>query len=86
MIARSSLTIKTGNFEQVSVHVYGETGRELDCEVRRIIDEQHGRVRRLLEERKPALQQRVKLLLEREGITGATLKAIMDGQVGGMVG
>jgi cell division protease FtsH len=54
-----------------------ETAREIDCEVRRIVDVQYGRVRRLLEERKPALQQGAQLLLEREVITGAELKAIM---------
>jgi cell division protease FtsH len=54
-----------------------ETAREIDCEVRRIVDEQYGRVRRLLEERKTALQQGAQLLLEREVITGAELKAIM---------
>ena len=55
-----------------------ETAREIDCEVRRIIDEQYGRVRRLLEEKKAVLQQGAKLLKEREVITGAELKAIMD--------
>jgi cell division protease FtsH len=55
-----------------------ETAREIDCEVRRIIEEQYGRVRRLLEERKAALQKGAQLLLEREVITGAELKAIMD--------
>ncbi|OQW32688.1 MAG: cell division protein FtsH [Nitrospira sp. SG-bin1] len=55
-----------------------ETAREIDCEVRRIIDEQYGRVRRLLEERKTALRQGAQLLLEREVITGAELKAILE--------
>jgi cell division protease FtsH len=55
-----------------------ETAREIDCEVRRIIDEQYGRVRRLLEDKKSALQRGAKLLLEREVITGAELKAIME--------
>jgi cell division protease FtsH len=55
-----------------------QTAREIDCEVRRIIDEQYGRVRRLLEEKKTALQQGAKLLLEREVITGAELKTIME--------
>jgi cell division protease FtsH len=54
-----------------------ETAREIDCEVRRIVDEQYGRVRRLLEERKTALRQGAQLLLEREVITGAELKAIL---------
>ncbi|MBS0184110.1 MAG: ATP-dependent zinc metalloprotease FtsH [Nitrospira sp.] len=54
------------------------TAREIDCEVRRIVDEQYGRVRRLLEDRKPALQQGAQLLLEREVITGAELKAVLE--------
>jgi cell division protease FtsH len=56
-----------------------ETAREIDCEIRRIIEKQYAQVRRLLAERKAALQQGAKLLLEREVITGAELKAIMDG-------
>ncbi|OQW56738.1 MAG: cell division protein FtsH [Proteobacteria bacterium HN_bin10] len=55
-----------------------ETAREIDCEVRRIVDEQYGRVKQMLEERKAALHQGAKLLIEREVITGAELKAIMD--------
>ncbi len=56
-----------------------ETAREIDCEVRRIIDEQYGRVRQMLETRKAALQQGAKLVLEREVITGAELKTILEG-------
>lgn len=55
-----------------------ETAREIDCEVRRIVDEQYGRVRRLLEDKKAILQQGATLLLEREVITGAELKAVME--------
>ena len=55
-----------------------ETAREIDCEVRRIIDEQYERVKRLLEERKPALQRGATMLLEREVITGPELKAVME--------
>ncbi|MBK8275234.1 MAG: ATP-dependent zinc metalloprotease FtsH [Nitrospira sp.] len=55
-----------------------ETAREIDCEVRRIVDEQYGRVRRLLEDKKAILQQGARLLLEREVITGAELKAVME--------
>ncbi|MBY0246735.1 MAG: ATP-dependent zinc metalloprotease FtsH [Nitrospiraceae bacterium] len=54
-----------------------ETAREIDCEVRRIIDEQYERVKRLLGERKAALQQGAQLLLEQEVITGAELQTIM---------
>ncbi|HEX9155253.1 MAG TPA: ATP-dependent zinc metalloprotease FtsH, partial [Nitrospira sp.] len=55
-----------------------ETAREIDCEVRRIVDEQYERVNKLLGERKAALQEGAKLLLEREVISGAELKAIME--------
>ena len=55
-----------------------ETAREIDCEVRRIVDEQYERVRRLLNEKKAVLIEGAKMLLEREVITGAELKAIMD--------
>jgi cell division protease FtsH len=57
-----------------------ETAREIDCEVRRIIDEQYDRVRWLLAEKKRALIEGAKVLLDREVITGSELKAIMDKQ------
>jgi cell division protease FtsH len=55
-----------------------ETAREIDCEVRRIIDEQYTRVTRLLGEKKSSLLEGAKLLLEREVISGVDLKTIMD--------
>jgi cell division protease FtsH len=55
-----------------------ETAREIDCEVRRIIDEQHERVERLLTERKATLLEGAKKLLDQEVISGSELKAIMD--------
>ena len=55
-----------------------ETAREIDCEVRRIIDEQYERVKRLLAERKAALLEGAKKLLDQEVISGSELKAIMD--------
>ena len=55
-----------------------ETAREIDCEVRRIIDEQYERVKRLLTERKTALLEGAKKLLEQEVISGSDLKAIID--------
>ena len=55
-----------------------ETAREIDCEVRRIIDEQYDRVRWLLAEKKRALIEGAKVLLDREVISGSDLKAIMD--------
>ena len=55
-----------------------ETAREIDCEVRRIIEGQYERIKRLLAEKKNALVEGAKVLLEREVITGGDLKAIMD--------
>ena len=55
-----------------------ETAREIDCEVRRIVDEQYERVKRLLTERKAALLEGAKRLLDQEVISGSDLKAIMD--------
>jgi len=54
------------------------TARDIDSEVRRIVDEQYERVKRLLAEKKRALEEVAKMLLEREVISGAELKAIMD--------
>jgi cell division protease FtsH len=55
-----------------------ETAREIDCEVRRIIDEQYERVKRLIEQRKAALVEGARVLLEREVISGSELRTIMD--------
>jgi cell division protease FtsH len=55
-----------------------ETAREIDCEVRRIIDEQYERVKGLLVVRKAALLEGAKKLLDQEVISGADLKAILD--------
>lgn len=55
-----------------------ETAREIDCEIRRIIDEQTDRVTRLLGEKKGSLVEGAKLLLEREVISGTELRTIMD--------
>jgi cell division protease FtsH len=54
-----------------------ETAREIDCEVRRIIDEQYERVKSLLASQKASLLEGAKQLLDHEVISGADLKAIM---------
>ena len=55
-----------------------ETAREIDCEIRRIVDGQFARVTRLLGEQRAALQAGATMLMEREVITGVELKAIME--------
>jgi len=57
---------------------YSETtAREIDCEVRRIIEEQYGRVRTLLTAREDILREAAQMLLHRETISGEELKAIV---------
>ena len=53
-----------------------ETAREIDCEVRRIIDEQYARARSLLSARQEVLRAAATVLLNKEIITGEELKAI----------
>ncbi len=55
-----------------------ETSREIDCEVRKIIDAQYQRVIRLLESRREILHDGAKLLLARETITGEELKQLIE--------
>ena len=54
-----------------------ETSREIDCEVRRIIDEQHARVSNLLQHHEGSLRRGATHLLGKETMTGDELKAIV---------
>ena len=54
-----------------------ETSREIDCEVRRIIDEQYGRVSSLLKKQQGILREAAKVLLGKETISGDELKRIV---------
>jgi cell division protease FtsH len=53
-----------------------ETAREIDCEVRRIIDTQYARVRGLLNARLEILREAAAALLSKETLMGEELKAI----------
>jgi cell division protease FtsH len=54
-----------------------ETAREIDCEVRRLIDEQYDRVRTILGSQVPILRQAASVLLTKETMSGEDLKAIV---------
>jgi cell division protease FtsH len=54
------------------------TAREIDREVRRILDEQYARVRALLESQREVLREGAALLLARETISGDELRAIVE--------
>jgi cell division protease FtsH len=53
------------------------TAREIDCEVRRILEAQRARATKCLTELKPALLEGARLLLEREVITGEELRKVV---------
>lgn len=55
-----------------------ETAREIDLEVKRIIDESFCRVKKLLTEKKEILMGMAKQLMEKEVIEGEDLKKLLD--------
>ncbi len=59
-----------GNYSELTAH-------EIDCEVRRIMDEQYNRVYDLLDARRDVLQQAAAFLLDKETMTGEELSAIV---------
>jgi len=68
--------LQTG-YPQASNDYSAETAREIDCEVRRIIDEQHVRVHSLLGARQDVLREAASVLLAKEVISGDELAAII---------
>ncbi|MBM4125386.1 MAG: ATP-dependent zinc metalloprotease FtsH, partial [Nitrospira sp.] len=77
---RQPLFLQTGQ-PQAPGDYSEETSREIDCEIRRIIDQQYARVRTLLNSQQPILREAAKVLLNKETITGDELKTIIA-QVG----
>ncbi|WHZ20949.1 MAG: Cell division-associated, ATP-dependent zinc metalloprotease FtsH [Nitrospira sp.] len=55
-----------------------QTSREIDCEVRRLIDDQYERARGLIKAREPVLRNAAQVLLGKETITGEELKALAE--------
>jgi cell division protease FtsH len=53
-----------------------ETAREIDCEVRRIVDAEHARARALLAEQEDVLREAATLLQQKEIISGEELAAV----------
>ena len=56
-----------------------ETAREIDAEIRRIIEEAHARARAMLEEHKDDLERLSQILLRRETIEGEEFLKLLDG-------
>ena len=63
-----------------TTHMSEETMRKVDVEVRRIIDEQYGLARSLIEEHSDKMHAMAKALLEWETIEGDQLDDIMAGK------
>jgi cell division protease FtsH len=70
-----------GGGAQAAGDYSAETAREIDSEVRRILEEQHARVTTVLGEKAELLRQAAKMLLEKETLTGVELQAIIAGQL-----
>jgi cell division protease FtsH len=68
------------DYNQRSQDYSEQTAREIDQEVRRIIDEQYASVRNMLEGKRDRLEAIAKALLERETLDAEELKAIYEGR------
>jgi cell division protease FtsH len=69
--------------EEYSSHASEQTQREIDQEVRRILDEANERVRHILEVRRSALEALTRRLIEVESVDGSELKKIMEANTHG---
>jgi cell division protease FtsH len=63
-----------------TTHVSEETMRKVDAEIRRIIDEQYGLARRLIEENRDKVEAMAKALLEWETIDSEQIDDIIGGK------
>jgi cell division protease FtsH len=68
------------DYTQRSQDYSEQTAREIDQEVRRIIDEQYQKVKELLLEKRDRVEAIAKALLERETLDAEELKAIYEGR------
>ena len=71
------LVSSTPEFGRARMHSE-ETAREIDEEVKRIIDESMAKVRQILESRRTSLEALAKRLIDRESIDGAELKQVIE--------
>jgi cell division protease FtsH len=74
---RSPFLISSSDFARVNTHS-AETAREIDEEVKRILEEGLARVRHILGERRQSLEAVTKALMEQETIDSDELKRIME--------
>ena len=72
---RQSIFLQTGP-SQTPGDYSEQTSREIDCEVRLLIDEQFERARNLITSQEAILRKAAQVLLEKETISGEELKAL----------
>lgn len=58
-----------------------DTARQIDSAVKALVEEAHGRARRILEQKRPALEALAALLQEKEVISGAQAEALVGNTV-----
>jgi cell division protease FtsH len=68
------------DYNQRSQDYSEQTAREIDSEVRRLVNEQYEKVKTLLSEKKERLEAIAKALLDRETLDAEELKAIYEGR------
>jgi cell division protease FtsH len=66
------------NPDSTGKHYSEETAREIDNEIRRIVEEAYAGVSRTLSDKKPLLEQVAKILLEKEVIEGEELRKLVN--------
>ena len=76
---RQSIFLQTGPSQTPSDYSE-QTSREIDCEVRLLIDGQYERARDLIKTQEATLRHAAQVLLEKETITGEELKALAAAQ------
>jgi cell division protease FtsH len=74
---RQSLYLQTPQFPQ-SQEYSEKTSREIDTEIKRIVDEAHARARKILAKKKNILDKVAQILLEKEVIKGEELKRLVS--------
>ncbi|MBM6704069.1 ATP-dependent metallopeptidase FtsH/Yme1/Tma family protein [Sutterella massiliensis] len=63
-----------------TTHISEFTMQAVDAEIRRIIDEQYARARKIIEENRDKMEAMTRVLLERETINAEQIAAIMNGK------
>ena len=74
---RQSIFLQTGP-SQTPGDYSEQTSREIDCEVRLLIDEQYERARNLITSQEAILRKAAQALLEKETISGEELKTLAE--------